>query len=79
MSTFTASPAVSHDFDFMVGRWKVHNRFLNGRLRNSHIWLEYDATYELRLLLNGLGNIDQCRIAEPFFDWAVEDRFAARH
>jgi hypothetical protein len=58
MPTLTAAPAVSHDFDFMVGSWKVHNRFLNGRLQCLHLWIEYDASYEFELLLNGLGNID---------------------
>ena len=52
-----ASSAI-HDFDFMVGRWRIHNRFLNGRLRDSHLWVEFEATYEFELLLNGLGNID---------------------
>ena len=59
MTTLTAKPAVSHDFDFMVGRWKVHNRFLNGRLRNSHLWVEYEANYAFDLLMNGLANIDR--------------------
>ena len=58
MTTLAAAPIVSHDFDFMVGRWNVKNRFLNGRLRGSHLWIEFDATYEFELLLNGLGNID---------------------
>jgi hypothetical protein len=52
-------PALSHDFDFMVGRWKVHNRFLNGRLCGSRLWIEFEATYEFSLLLDGIGNIDQ--------------------
>ena len=59
MTTLAASPTVSHDFDFMVGRWKVHNRFLNGRLCNSHLWVEYDAIYAFDLLMNGLANIDR--------------------
>ena len=47
MTALTAAPAVSHDFDFMVGGWNVHNRFLNGRLQGSHLWIEYDETYGL--------------------------------
>jgi hypothetical protein len=59
MTTRTSGPALSNDFDFMVGRWRVHNRFLSGRLCGSHLWFEFEATYELGLLLGGLGNIDQ--------------------
>src|SRR4051794_29941031 len=54
-----SAPSAVHDFDFMIGRWHVHNRFLNGRLRHSHLWVEYEAKYEFELLLNGLGNIDR--------------------
>jgi hypothetical protein len=58
MTTLAETPRVSHDFDFMVGSWKVQNRYLQGRLRRSHLWIEYEARYEFELLLNGLGNID---------------------
>lgn len=55
----TDLPAAVHDFDFMVGSWKIHNHFLEGRLRGSTTWIEYDAQYDLQLLLDGLGNIDR--------------------
>lgn len=61
--TKVGEPAVSlsaaHDFDFMIGSWRIHNYFLKGRLRGSTEWIEYDAEYDLRLLLSGLGNIDR--------------------
>lgn len=47
------------DFDFLVGSWKIHNRFLNGRLRGSTEWIEFEARYKFELLLNGLGNMDR--------------------
>ena len=43
----------------MVGSWKIHNRFLKGRLCGSTEWLEFEATYDFRLLLDGSGNIDR--------------------
>ena len=49
----------AHDFDFLLGSWKIRNRFLNGRLRGSNDWIEFDARYEFQLLLGGLGNIDR--------------------
>ena len=52
-------PAAVHDFDFMVGSWRIHNHFLKGRLRGSTEWIEYEAQYDLQLLLDGLGNIDR--------------------
>ena len=54
-----ASPTSSHnDFDFLFGKWKVHNRRLKTRLNNSTEWIEFDAVAECRKILNGFGNID---------------------
>ena len=50
---------MTQDFDFIIGSWKIHNRFLNGRLRGSTEWIEFDATYFMEPLLNGLGNMDR--------------------
>jgi hypothetical protein len=48
-----------HDFDFLVGSWKIRNRFLNSRLCGSNDWSEFDARYDFQLLLEGLGNLDR--------------------
>src|SRR3982750_2804332 len=48
-----------HDFDFLLGSWTIRNRFLNGRLCGSNVWIEFDARYDFQLLLDGLGNIDR--------------------
>ena len=40
------------DFDFLIGSWKIHNRFLNGRLRGSTEWIEFDGSSEVQRLLN---------------------------
>lgn len=47
-----------HDFDFYVGKWTIRNRRLNKRLANSDDWSEFRADQEMRLILNGRGNID---------------------
>lgn len=47
-----------NDFDFLVGKWKVHNRRLKTGLNNSTEWIEFDAFAECRKILNGFGNID---------------------
>lgn len=56
-------------FDFLEGKWHVHNRKLKTRLAGSNEWTEFPATLEFRKILNGLANIDQYRAAfdgEPF-------------
>jgi hypothetical protein len=58
--SFTEAPIgpSEHDFDFLLGSWEIRNRFLNGRLRGSNDWVEFDARYDFQILLNGLGNLD---------------------
>jgi hypothetical protein len=57
--TITPSPSSSsNDFDFFVGKWNIHNRKLKARLQNCTDWLEFEATGEMKKILNGLGNTD---------------------
>ncbi len=51
----TSSP---RDFDFLVGRWRIHNRKLNKRLAGCDEWTEFEATGQCRKILNGFGNTD---------------------
>ena len=51
----------ARDFDFLIGRWNVHNRRLRERLRGCGEWQEFPATHSARLLLGGLGNEDEFR------------------
>jgi hypothetical protein len=53
--------STERDFDFLFGKWKVHNRRLRDRLVGSEEWEEFDATQEARPLLGGLGNEDEFR------------------
>ena len=54
-----AARGTKHDFDFLFGSWKVHNRYLKGRLRGSTEWVEFDADADTQPVLDGLGNLDQ--------------------
>jgi hypothetical protein len=47
-----------HDFDFLVGRWKVHHRKLKQRLANSHDWLAFEGTLYSQPLMGGYANVD---------------------
>jgi hypothetical protein len=51
----------ARDFDFLMGSWKVRNRYLRHRLAASDDWDEFDATCVARPILDGLGNSDEFR------------------
>lgn len=55
-----AAPNLSglHDFDFLVGSWRVHHRRLKERLADSHEWVAFEGTCTMRPLMNGYGNVD---------------------
>ena len=48
-----------HDFDFILGQWRIHNRKLIDPLDPTcDEWIEFEAAGDARPLLHGLGNID---------------------
>ena len=49
------------DFDFWMGSWKIHNRYLRERLEGSTDWVEFEATSTARPLPGVLGNEDEFR------------------
>ena len=51
----------AQDFDFFMGRWKVHNRRLTERLAGSDEWEEFESTSVAHQILGGLGNQDEFR------------------
>src|SRR5260370_16406212 len=51
----TSSP---NDFDFLVGKWKMHNRRLNKRLENCKDWTEFDSRDENSKILSGTADMD---------------------
>ena len=60
----TVSNAQS-DFDFFIGRWKVHNRRLTERLRGSTLWDEFEGTVVVRPILRGKGNVNEYEAEGP--------------
>jgi hypothetical protein len=59
MTELRSEPKISHDFDFYVGRWNVHNRRLKERLKGSTEWEEFEGVSIARMILGGVGNIDE--------------------
>ncbi|MGH6952155.1 MAG: DUF1579 domain-containing protein [Vitreimonas sp.] len=47
-----------HDFDFLVGEWRVAHRRLKERLANCSEWLEFGGHCSLRQTLGGFANVD---------------------
>jgi hypothetical protein len=49
----------AHDFDFLPGRWRIHNHRLRERLMSCEEWDDFEATSEARLILGGTANMDE--------------------
>lgn len=47
------------DFDFYIGKWQVHHRWLRKRLKGLQEWEECGGVAVARRVLDGLGNIDE--------------------
>jgi hypothetical protein len=54
-----------HDFDFLVGHWRVHHRKLKERLANSHEWIEFEGTLFSQSLMLGYSNVDDLVLNVP--------------
>jgi hypothetical protein len=52
-----------HDFDFELGRWKIHLRKLKAPLHNSHEWVEMSGTSVTRPVWNGKSQIEELEVA----------------
>lgn len=61
MPQLVRSESTARDFDFWMGSWTVHNRYLRKRLAGSHDWDEFEATSVARSILDGMGNEDEFR------------------
>jgi hypothetical protein len=48
-----------HDFDFLMGKWQVHNRRLRERLIGCTEWEVFDGHSSVMPILSGLGNFDE--------------------
>ncbi len=57
------------DFNFFAGKWSLHNRVLKTTPDKSKTWIEFEATQEMHVILNGIGNVDNfiaTRDGKPF-------------
>jgi hypothetical protein len=61
----TILPDAPKDFDFLVGKWRVHHRRLQRRLVGDTQWDEFGGSSELRLMLGGFGTFDDNVIELP--------------
>jgi len=57
--THPSDTSSKHDFDFLVGNWKLRNRKLASRLTHSTEWVAFESRVEMHQILDGLGNIDK--------------------
>ena len=49
----------ANDFDFLIGRWRVHHCRLKERLADNHEWIEFEGTCAMQKILGGAGNMDE--------------------
>jgi hypothetical protein len=56
---------MSSDFEFLMGRWRVHHRRRRNPLTGSDSWYEFDGHAAARPLLGGLGNVDEVDYEGP--------------
>jgi len=61
----------THDFDFLVGPWKVINRRLRRRHEGSSDWDEFSATAHGWSLLDGGVSVDEIHFPEKGFSGAT--------
>ena len=52
-----------HDFDFLVGEWRVHHRVK--RPTNNDRWLEFNGTCSNRALMGGSANVEDHMFDKP--------------
>ncbi|MDE2134558.1 MAG: DUF1579 domain-containing protein [Alphaproteobacteria bacterium] len=55
----------AHDFDFLIGKWRVHHRRLKERLANNHEWVEFEGMSELQMTMGGHGTMDDNFVGLP--------------
>jgi hypothetical protein len=55
----------AHDFDFLIGQWRVHHRRLKERLAGSHEWVEFEGESRLWMTMDGHGTVDDNLIGLP--------------
>ena len=67
MTDLVTGPATgTAAFDFLHGRWEVHNRKLRDVTDpDCHDWVDFDATSQVSPVQHGLGNVDLMEVPDP--------------
>ncbi|HTD75842.1 MAG TPA: hypothetical protein VK652_20105 [Steroidobacteraceae bacterium] len=65
-----AAPAASahdgqHDFDFLLGSWKIHLKRMVHPLSGSQEWVEFDGTVVCKKVWDGKGEIEEFSVDAP--------------
>jgi hypothetical protein len=55
----------AHDFDFLIGSWRVHHWRLKDRLAGSHDWVEFEGSCRMWMTMDGKGNVDDNVVGLP--------------
>ncbi len=53
----------AHDFDFLIGDWRVHHRV--NKAGPGAPWVEFDSHCSERPLMGGLANVEEHRFEKP--------------
>ena len=54
-----------HDFDFLLGSWKIHLKRMVQPLSGSHEWVEFDGTVVCKKIWDGKGEIEEFSVDAP--------------
>jgi hypothetical protein len=65
MTTQVPARDGTHDFDFLHGAWRVHNRRLRQPLTGSEEWYEFDGRSVERPFWDGQGNLEEYEATLP--------------
>ena len=65
----------AHDFDFLHGTWRIHNRKLRNPLTGSTDWYEFDGRAVERPFWDGQGNLEEYEATLP--DGTADSRHGA--
>lgn len=77
--TFASMTSSQHDFDFIFGRWCVHNRKLvDVTDPDCDRWVEFDAVSDVSPILSGIGHVDNMTVAAPADGGAPFEGFTLR-
>jgi hypothetical protein len=61
--TTSPPPTGAHDFDFLVGEWRVHHHRLKP---DSQEWVDFEGTCSNRKLMDGGANMEEHALNAPY-------------